>query len=174
MEPREERATQLNLPGIAYSPSSFSFLSPSPLFLGHITFWTTFSFCSWLCLSFFNSTSRASSNRSSSLSCLMSCCRSSMPFPLRKHRLSAMVACTQSPFLQDDLFFYLWNLHLPQEAQVVIGLLSLCPWGLAECLVVFSRYSKNVYRMKERPHINANQLDSWQNRRMAKGDTDFL
>lgn len=45
------------------------------------TFWTTFSFCSWLCLSFFSSTSLASSSRSSSRSCLMSCCRSSMLFP---------------------------------------------------------------------------------------------
>lgn len=53
--------------------------SPAPC--PPLTFCTTFSFCSWLCRSFFSSTSRASSSLSSSRSCLISCCLSSRLFP---------------------------------------------------------------------------------------------
>ena len=132
------------------SPFCFSLLSASPLFLGHSTFWTTFSFCSWLCLSFFNSTSRASSNRSSSLSCLMSCCRSSMPFPWGNME-TISYSSSYSEYTPAR-----WSILLGQKpssstrstgAMEIVTFVFLAH-SLAQCLV-FVRYSKIAYRMKE-------------------------
>jgi hypothetical protein len=97
--PETSLQSWLTLPGVVLSQTRLSLLCTN-------TFWTTFSFCSWLCLSFFSSTRRASSNRSSSLSCLISCCRSSMPFPYRNMEVvgQQQQQGNQTPFLQEMIY----------------------------------------------------------------------